>query len=174
MFGWEIGFGVAFLVAGFGFMSAGYICWGIVLLIPGIGLAVTSYLRIHSKVGVGIDLSDFKGEYFQRTNIPSEYQFSGTIEVKVPNAVAVREVYLDILIEGKSIRANLMSDMEGFGEGYTLSPSKPLFKRIAFQLTSTIPIDTPPKQGTLHFMTTDWERTKVVSLKYEAYMHKNR
>lgn len=172
MFGWEIGFGVAFLVSAISLLIGGQLVWGIITLILAVCFAISSFLRIHGVIGVTIKTQDLQVRYFDwadrgGSGQPNEYHFSGLIEVKTPCAVAIRDLYLDVLIEGKKVRANLMSDFEGFCEGYVLSPSKPLIKRITFQWVSRKRVSLPT-MATMCFNTTEWERHKIVTLVVEA------
>ncbi len=172
MFGWEIGFGVAFLVGAISLFIADQFVWGSVALVLAVGLAISSLLRIHGVIGVTIKTWDLQVRYFDwadrgGSGQPNEYHFSGIIEVKTSTAVAIRDLYLEVLIKDTKVRANLMSDFDGFCQGHVLSPSKPLVKQIAFQWVSTKRVSLPTI-ATMYFNTTEWERHKTVRLVGEA------
>ncbi len=167
MFGWEIGFGVAFLIGATSFYIANqFILAGASLLIA-IILAVDSLRRIRK---VSLFVSEFTVQYFHRGDRntfpkPHDYQFSGTISIKVPSETAVRAIYLELHWADKKERITLMADpSKSLSMGYVLIPLQPLVKSISFQVYRETELKQIPTTALVIVKTTDWEKNKVIAL----------
>ncbi len=168
MFGWELGIGVALFVAGAGFISTGNNCLGIILIIPALALFATSLLRIKGKIGVNIKMSALKFKYLKDRSVPNVYYFSGEIEAKTPIDATIRSVCLGVILDGQERMVDLMWNEERFGKSYVLSSSHSVIQIVSFQLESDHQFKSLPKQGTIYFNTTEWERKVPVGLEFEV------
>jgi len=163
MFGWEIGFGVAFIVGGITFFTVNQPLWGTICLLLGCILAIDSLWRTLTVV---FNVSYLEVSYFVREDksiFPKshEYGFSGEIEIKVTSPTAIRKIYL-VLPFGN---AELMYDLsDELNTGATISPSKPILKRVTFKFWSETSITELPKIADLILKTTEWDRKKSVKL----------
>jgi len=168
MFGWEIGFGVALFVAAVNLFIAGQPIWGTLTLTLALALGADSLRRLHKVVIYAgpLEVNHFTRE--EKALFPQrhDYQFSGMIEIRVPSEVAIRHLYLELQGEGTKTKVELMADLNGeLTIGSILSPSRPLFKNVGFQLLTNTPLDPIPKTGTIMLLTTGWKRRKVVELR---------
>ena len=171
MFGWEIGFGVALFGLGAQLLIVGQIVWGSILLFFSFLCAARIFLLAHGVIGVTMKASEIKVEYFdwdKRGGVgrPSEYQFSGNIEVKTPSEVAIKDFYLELSIGEKRVRTSLMQNADCFGEmGYMLRPSEPIIKAVIFQLPINKEAISQSTSTCIWLKTTKWERSQSVKLK---------
>ena len=167
MFGWEIGFGVAFLIGATSFYIGNqFILAGVFLLIAVI-LATDSLYRIKK---VSLYVSEFTVQYCHREekNIfpkPHDYQFSGTISLKVPSETAIREIYLELYWDYQKEHILLMADSsKSLSMGYVLIPSQPLVLPISFQVYSETKLRNIPQTALIVVKMTNWKKHKVVAL----------
>lgn len=167
MFGWEIGFGVAFLIGATSLYIVKQFVLAGIFLVLAIFLAADSLHRIRK---VSLYVSEFTVRYFHRDDRntfpkPHDYQFSGTISVKVPSETAIRVIYLELHWKDKKERIDLMADLsETLSMGYVLIPSQPLVKPISFQVYRQTEFELIPNTALIVVKTTDWEKHKVIAL----------
>jgi hypothetical protein len=166
MFGWEIGFGVAVLVGAISLFIGGQIIWGAICIIIAAVLAIDSLRRIYK---VTLNTSDFRVLYLyreDRSNFPKphEYHFAGEIEIKVPSEVNIKKFYLELLLNNREMQAALKYDSDTLKMGSILAPSKPLFERVTFQLSSDTVIEVIPESAIIVLETTGWKKRKTVAL----------